>query len=40
MNSFVTTRTKKVFENIKISKYIVQDPLLSDCIGMGRGFVE
>lgn len=36
MDSFVTTQTKKVFENIKISKYIVQDPLLSDCIGMGR----
>ncbi|MGU5940076.1 hypothetical protein [Klebsiella aerogenes] len=36
MDSFVTTQTRQVFKDIKISKYIVQDPLLSDCIGMGR----
>ncbi|MGP2862769.1 hypothetical protein ACTVMW_11710 [Serratia bockelmannii] len=36
MDSFVTTKIKQVFKNLNIRKYIVQDPLLSDCIGMGR----
>ncbi|MEE4409989.1 MULTISPECIES: hypothetical protein [unclassified Serratia (in: enterobacteria)] len=36
MGSFVTTQTQQAFKNLNISKHIVQDPLLSDCIGMGR----
>ncbi len=36
MDSFVTTQTQQAFKNLNISKHIVRDPLLSDCIGMGR----
>ncbi|WMU73327.1 hypothetical protein OQ483_02495 [Enterobacter bugandensis] len=36
MDSFVTTQTQQSFKNLNIRKYIVQDPLLSGCIGMGR----
>lgn len=34
---FVVKRFDEIFEGIKVDKYMVKDPLLLDCIGVGRG---